>query len=290
VRFDWEYGALPRALADTLAHQVDEVWTHSRAVAATCASGGVPPERVRIVPHGVDPRRFRPGLPPLPEIAERTRGDQVILFVGEAIWRKGIDLLLSAYGRAFTARDRVVLVVKEMGSGTSYEGFSLSNAVARLAACAGAPRILHLTEPIPGDRMGSLYAAADVLVHPYRGEGFGLPVLEARACGIPVLVTRGGATDDFTAGEACVHVGAARRTIALPEPTVGPPWVLEPDLDELIAGLRLVLDRSAWLSERALAAAPSVTREFSWDRAAQAVAACAHGMATGSREPVLAGR
>ena len=40
--------------------------------------------------------------------------------------------------------------------------------------------------------MAGLYAACDCLVHPFRGEGFGLPVVEAMACGLPAIVTGAG--------------------------------------------------------------------------------------------------
>ena len=50
-------------------------------------------------------------------------------------------------------------------------------------------------------QLNSLYNAADVYVTPYRAEGFNLPALEAQACGTPVVATRGGATDDFLAGD-----------------------------------------------------------------------------------------
>ena len=45
--------------------------------------------------------------------------------------------------------------------------------------------------------MAALYRSCDVLVHPYRGEGFAMPVLEAMASGLPVVVTAGGPTDEF---------------------------------------------------------------------------------------------
>jgi glycosyltransferase involved in cell wall biosynthesis len=56
----------------------------------------------------------------------------------------------------------------------------------------------RLAQPKPADdEMPGLYAACDSLVHPSRGEEFGLPIAEAMACGLPVVVTAGGAADDF---------------------------------------------------------------------------------------------
>ena len=47
------------------------------------------------------------------------------------------------------------------------------------------------------EELAGLYAACDCLVHPYRGEGFGLPIAEAMACGLPAIVTGYGAAMDF---------------------------------------------------------------------------------------------
>ena len=67
--------------------------------------------------------------------------------------------------------------------------------------------------------MPRLFAACDVLVHPYRGEGFGLPVLEAMACGLPVVVTAGGPTDEFVPPAACWRVPAR---VAIRAASAGP--------------------------------------------------------------------
>jgi len=103
----WEYGSLPKAWLPML-RRVDEVWAYSRSVRDCYLEAGVPPERVHVVPLGVDPEVFRPGLeslplPPGPAIR--------FLFVGGTIFRKGIDLLLTAFARAFQPADNVGLVI-----------------------------------------------------------------------------------------------------------------------------------------------------------------------------------
>jgi len=94
----WEYGSLPKAWLPAL-HRVDEVWAYSRSVRDCYLEAGVPPGRVHVIPLGVDPEVFRPGLAPL---ALPPGPDVRFLFVGGTIFRKGIDLLLSAFARAFS--------------------------------------------------------------------------------------------------------------------------------------------------------------------------------------------
>ena len=79
----------------------------------------VPRDKVHVVPLGVAPEVFRPGLEPLPLQA----GPEFrLLFVGGTIHRKGIDVLLAAFARAFRPGDGVGLVIKEMGSKSFYRG------------------------------------------------------------------------------------------------------------------------------------------------------------------------
>jgi hypothetical protein len=85
--------------------------------------------------------------------------------------------------------------------------------------------------------MAALFRACDVLVHPYRGEGFGMPVLEAMAAGLPVIVTAGGPTDEFCPDEACWRIPSSRKPVppgSLGDlQTVGEAWMLEPDAGAL---------------------------------------------------------
>ena len=58
-------------------------------------------------------------------------------------------------------------------------------------------KVIYLGDDLPAADIGRIYRAADVLVAPYRGEGFCLPALEAMACGLPVIHTGTGPTAEF---------------------------------------------------------------------------------------------
>src|SRR5204863_1079177 len=136
----------------------------------------------------------------------------------------------------------VCLVIKDFGGASVYAGQTLEQKIEAARRDPAAPEILYLTDDLAADAMPGLYTACDALVHPYRGEGFGLPVLEAMACGLPVLVTAGGPTDEFTPPAACWRVPA--RVEYFPEErvgeleTAGRPWWLQPDPDALAEILR----------------------------------------------------
>src|SRR5947209_4521498 len=115
--------------------------------------------------------------------------------------------------------------------------------------------------------MAALYRACDVLVHPYRGEGFAMPVLEAMACGLAVITTAGGPTDEFCPPEASWRIRSARAEFAEARvgdfETAGRPWMLEPDvahLEELLLGA----DRDASARAEKGAAGTRAAQPLSW--------------------------
>ena len=111
--------------------------------------------------------------------------------------RKGIDLLLEAYLRAFGPDDDVCLIVKDFGAETFYRGQSIGAEIQALRADPRNPELLYLKTVLPAALMPRLYAACDCLVLPYRGEAFGLPILEAMACGLAAVVPDHGACLDY---------------------------------------------------------------------------------------------
>ena len=237
----WEYGSLPKAWLPML-RRVDEVWAYSRSVRDCYLEAGVPPERVHVIPLGVDPEVFRPGLEPLAAAAGPALR---FLFVGGTIFRKGIDVLLAAFARAFRPGDDVGLVIKEMGSQSFYRGQTAGEQVAALREQGYA--VEYIDRTLTEAELAGLYAACDCLVHPFRGEGFALPVVEAMACGLPVIVTGAGPALDYASAETAFLIPAGRGQFAECRvgelETIGRPWLFEPDLDALVDLLKRVAGR-----------------------------------------------
>ncbi|HXJ55907.1 MAG TPA: glycosyltransferase [Verrucomicrobiae bacterium] len=267
----WEYGVLPEDWTQRLT-EVDEVWAPSEYARRVYLESGVDPAKVHVVPNGIDPDQFHPEVAPL---ALATKKTFKFLFVGGTIHRKGPDLLLQAYLDNFTASDDVCLVIKDFGGQSIYAGQTLEARILEARQRPDAPEILYLTEDLAPEALPGLYTACDCLVHPYRGEGFGLPVLEAMACGLPVIVTGGGATDDFATDEFAYRIPALRKEIG---PSVGGlklhrnGWLLEPDPASLAERMKWVAAYPDVARKKGQAASQQVRREWTWERAAQIAA------------------
>src|SRR5262249_50666940 len=138
----------------------------------------------------------------------------------------------------------------------------------------GAPEVEYLDGTLTGEELAGLYAACDCLAHPYRGEGFGLPILEAMACGLPVVVTGLGAALDFC-DDANAYLLPARVRF-LPERRVGEwetvdrPWLAEPDAEALAAALRRAFERLEEARAKGRAGRERVLAGFTWEHAADA--------------------
>jgi len=215
----------------------------AHAAAETTQLLGVPPERVDVVYHGVDPA-FRPL--PADKVAafRRRRGlpERLVLFVGTLEPRKNLVRLVEAFARV---RDGRVGLVLAGGKGWLYDEL-----FARVEALGLSEEVIFpgyvMSEELP-----LWYNGATVLAYPSVYEGFGLPVLEAQACGTPVLTS---------------------NVSSLPEAAGDVALMVDPyDVEALAAGLnRLLADDllRRQLRERGLAHA----KQFSWLHTAQETA------------------
>jgi glycosyltransferase involved in cell wall biosynthesis len=156
-------------------------------------------ERVRVVPNGVDPA-FTPGADAA--ALDETRrlhagGRPYILYLGTLEPRKNVGILVEACERIWSRRaDRPDLVL------AGGAGWKTSGLLDRIERSPFRQRI-HTPGYAAGRTARDLYQAAEVFVYPSLAEGFGLPVLEAMACGIPVVASTAEALREV-AGDAAL--------------------------------------------------------------------------------------
>ncbi len=264
----WEYGPVPSAWFPPMLCDVDEIWVYSEYNRQTYIQSGVPADKIFVFPLGVDPVRHTP-------MGDRyflnTGKKFKFLFVGGTIWRKGIDTLLRAYVNTFTGSDDVTLVIKDFGTGSFYRGQTNREMIEGIAHQPNTPEIVYLDNELSESEMAALYRACDCLVHPYRGEGFGLPILEAMACGLPVIIPDDGPAVEYTTPASAFRIPSRRVTMDQKYvgdiETVDFPQVIEVDEGALRDTMRGVYENRAAAREMGLAASQHVLRQFTWDAA-----------------------
>ncbi|HWE54659.1 MAG TPA: glycosyltransferase family 4 protein [Acidimicrobiales bacterium] len=267
----WEYGGIPGSWVEAIAQNVEEMWVPTSWVRDCYLRSGVPADKVAVVPNGVDTDLFHPDGPRLHLQTTRTKK---LLFVGGVISRKGFDLVLNGYRAAFGPDDDVCLVVKPFGTDGVYSGNNLDDELRAAAADPDGPAIEIIDRRLTKAEMAALYRSADVLVHPYRGEGFGLPVAEAMACGRPTIVTNYGACLDFCDHTTSWLVPAIETHGGLADmgPSPAGYWWAEPDLEQLVGLMRTAVTDQEQAAAKGGAGRERIASRFTWDVAAQAAA------------------
>lgn len=238
-------GAFFRAAVRRAAHRAAAVIVPSEATGREVRRFvGGSPTRFHVAYHGVDAAAFHPVA-----AAERDRvrstlgiGDsRYIAFLGTLEPRKNVPALVRGWVDAMRARDDPPALVLAGGPGWDV---AVDPALAAVPESLQARRVGYL--PM-GDLAGFL-GGAEIVAYPSLGEGFGLPVLEAMACGAAVLTSRELSLPEV-GGDAVAYTGTSS--------------------DEIAAGLSELLDAPARRAELGRAAAARAAT-FTWQASAEA--------------------
>lgn len=242
--------------------EAEAVWVPDERSRDALLDAGIAAERVTIVPTPIDVAAFGPDAEPLEIHEARTFR---FLCVLEWTRRKGWDALLRAYVEEFAPDEDVTLVLHARPT-HGRDQHDLAADLGRLLVDLGrdpesVPDILVQPATLPDEAVPGLYTAADCVVLASRGERFGRALLEAAACGRPIVAAAGGG------GSGPVPAEVARETPGL----AGRTWE-EPDIAELRRRLRAAAtvppDAAAAVRRR-----EEVVARHAPERVAEAVAA-----------------
>jgi glycosyltransferase involved in cell wall biosynthesis len=241
----FETDRLPEGWAQRL-NAMDEVWVPTRFHRDVFARGGVAADKLRVVPEGVDTRRFDPEAVrdeyPLPH-SEGYAFKFLSIFKWEE--RKGWRFLIEAFLREFAADERVALYIL---TNAYHSDADFARKIAEFADSlqlsenerAAARRIHLLPSGVPEEMMASLYKAADAFVLPSRGEGWGRPHVEAMAMALPVVTTLWSGPEEYLSERNGFPVAVERLEPVPDGPFRGHLWA-RPALSSLRARMREVV-------------------------------------------------
>lgn len=239
-------------------------WTADLARQVLAELGAGDPDRVRVVPLGSDPDRFRPDADRR-AVQSRYRipsDRRRILTVARLVAHKGIDTAIEVLGRlADRYPDLEYLVV---GDGPDRDRLG------RLAAAAGVADRVRWLGAVPNDDLPGLYALADLYLGLSREdglevEGFGIALADAAAAGVPVIAGRSGGTAE------AVKDGETGQLVDPADPAA---------VAEIVAGL---LDDPGRRAALGAAGRQWVVRELNWDRSVAALADLSRAAARSAR-------
>lgn len=243
----WEYRKLPFEWQYKFETFVDKVITPSTWTANIYKEAGLRPDKVEVIPNGYDTKYFN--------TKNKNLSDKyTFVFVGNAQWRKGLDILLQIWSQVFKKEDNAKLIIKD--NPAVYGDYQVVPQLVKLQYDTGCAEIEYIGNQLSEIDMSRIYKSSHVLVHPYRGEGFGMHVQEAMACGCFPLVTGDGPTDEFVRDDLCrippkaVVVKADDPKYMMMKPgdsltTMGGHAIAaEPDIHDLAGKMRACYDRN----------------------------------------------
>lgn len=188
------------------------------------------------------------------------------LHVSSCFPRKGVDVMLEAYGKAFNSDDDVSLVIKTFANPHNEVRTWLDNVRGENPAY---PAVHIIEGDISDAQLKHLYSSCNALLAPSRAEGFGLPLAEAMLMGLPVVTTAWGGQLDFCNEKTAWLIDYSFVQAQTHFKLSNSVWA-EPDVDELAKALRQIKNAPTFeINARTTAAEELLRSRFKWSDTAR---------------------
>ncbi len=258
-----------KSIAQTPVNSEVKIITPSAWSKAGLIRSGVEGDRIAVVPLGVDPQIYYPVSGDRRQLLRESFGWSnyfIFLNIGGQTDRKGIRPLLKAFAAVVDKYPDARLVLK--GSELLYPSRDEIAEACRVVLndaerARVLPRLIYTGSQLSFAQIAELYQAADVYVSPYLAEGFNLPVLEAVACGLPVICTEGGPTDDFTRSDFALRIESKFTAVVIEGETL---FMLAPEWEHLTDLMQRAIEQPEIRARARVAGPVFVADNFTWRR------------------------
>ena len=214
----WEYSKAPFEWQYKFETFADALIVPSNYCKSVFAKGGLRPSNLFVVPNGYDESVFNKEPGNSVEGLGINTDKFNFVYVGNSQWRKGLDILLNVWARAFNRSDNSKLIIKD--NPRVYGRSNTLQEIIKLQYKTGCAEIVYIDDELSPVQMADIYKASKVLVHPYRAEGFAMHVQEAIACGCLPIVSASGPTDDFIPQDKGVRIPVQQVPINIQDPGI----------------------------------------------------------------------
>jgi glycosyltransferase involved in cell wall biosynthesis len=229
-------------------------------------ASGADPNRVAVIPHGIDPHLFHPATPEVRQTLRRNANfadNFVFLHIGTMSENKNIPLLLKAFAAIGRRHPHARLALKGLDAiYTSQQQLNeATKSLTQSDLAVVQPRTTYWGGVFNLEAMSQLYQTADAYVSPYCAEGFNMPVQEAIASGLPVICTAGGPTDDFTSPEFALKIDSKIVSTRIGEEQGK---MLAVDFDSLVAQMLRVIEHPEIAARARISGPAFIAKGYTW--------------------------
>ncbi len=262
----WESTRLPDDWLSEM-QTLPSIWTVSKWGRQIMIDNGLNADKIDVIPEGVDSTVFNPDIAPMQELS-KFNGFK-FLHVGKYEERKATELLLKTFDKRFHDQDNVYLVL--LSHNQFVEGFDINRTVDQLNLRAR-DKILCVSPLMSNQHVASLMNSCDAAVFPGRAEGWGLPIIESLACGLPTIITNYSGPTEYIREDNSYLLNYSLVDIKSPffqskDGNYGQ-WA-EPDCEHLISLMEEVMSDSAGAAEKGKRAAIDMRDNWQWKHAAE---------------------
>lgn len=262
----WETTRQPDEFFEQL-KKFDQVWVPSEWQRRCTIEQGIPSDKVKVVPEGVDINSYKPKNRVISNPINRPFR---FIIVGRWEYRKATREIIETFTKTFSEQDNVELLIL-VDNPFATDG--LKSTEERLEKFKISHKSIKVLHELSKNEYVQTLQSADAFLSCARGEGWNLPLIEAMSCGIPSIYSDWGAQLQFAANRGIPvkikgEVSAAVQNDESWNPNT-PGNFAEPDFDDLSKKMKEVVERYVVYKKKALDESDEIRELFTWKRTAE---------------------